>query len=177
MASILTRYKPIRFPLEYWLKTDIIPKHNKKYMEILAKLFGSSTKVKLMRFFLFNQESVYSMSDIVIRMRSPQKDVRKEIDTLINVGLIKKKVVSKDITIKKNKKSIVKKTQEDGYTLDSKFPYLQALKTLLITVSLNADDSLVKKFAGTGRLKLFIVSGVFIQEWDTRVDMLIVGDI
>lgn len=145
-------------------------------MEILAKLFGSSTKIKLMRFFLFNQDSVYTMSDIIVRMRSPQKEVRKEIIGLINVGLVKKKITSKEVTIKRGKKSHVKKVQEEGYTLDTKFPYLQALKNLLITVSLSADDSLVKKFSGVGRLKLFIVSGVFIQEWDTRVDLLIVGD-
>ena len=41
---------------------------------------------------------------------------------------------------------------------------------------MNADDNLVKKFSGVGRLKLFIASGVFIQEWDTRVDLLVVGD-
>ena len=51
-----------------------------------------------------------------------------------------------------------------------------SVKNLLITASLNADDSLLKKFSGAGRIKLFIVSGVFIQEWDTRVDLLIVGD-
>jgi hypothetical protein len=27
-----------------------------------------------------------------------------------------------------------------------------------------------------GRIKLFIASGIFIQEWDTRVDLLVVGD-
>ncbi len=145
-------------------------------MEILVKLFGSMTKVKLMRFFLFNQETVYPMSDIVIRVRTAQKDVKKEIQTLINIGLVKKKHAIREVQVKKGKKIQTKKIQDDGYTLDQKFPYLQALKNLLITASLNADDSLLKKFSGAGRIKLFIVSGVFIQEWDTRVDLLIVGD-
>ena len=35
---------------------------------------------------------------------------------------------------------------------------------------------MVKKFNTTGRIKLFLASGLFIQEWDTRVDLLIVGD-
>ena len=65
---------------------------------------------------------------------------------------------------------------ELGYSLDQKFPYLSALKTLLIIVSLHADDSLMKKFANIGKIKLLIASGVFIQEWDTRVDLLVVGD-
>ncbi len=145
-------------------------------MEILAKLFGSSTKVKLMRLFLFNQETTYSFADLIARTRSVQKDVKKEILGLTNVGLIKKKNSVRDIIVKKGKKTSVKKKQDIGFILDQKFPYLQALKNLLITVSLHADDSLVRKFSGAGRLKLFIVSGVFIQDWDTRVDLLIVGD-
>ena len=145
-------------------------------MEILAKLFESTTKVKLMRFFLFNQDTAYPLSDIIQRMRAPQKDVRKEIQGLVNIGLLKERQSTRDVVIKKGKKTKTKKIQEDSYILDQRFPYLQALKNLLITVSLNADESLVKKFSGAGRIKLFIVSGVFIQEWDTRVDLLIVGD-
>ena len=33
-----------------------------------------------------------------------------------------------------------------------------------------------KRFKGAGALKLLLVSGVFIQEWDNAVDVLVVGD-
>jgi DNA-binding Lrp family transcriptional regulator len=145
-------------------------------MEILAKLFGSTTKVRLMRMFLFNEDNAYSFSDIAERTKSQTKECKREINGLLNIGLIKKKQIIKDLNIKKGKKIQIKKIQEIGYLLDQKFPYLQALKNLLITVSLHADDNLVKKFATVGRIKLFLASGVFIQEWDTRVDLLIVGD-
>lgn len=145
-------------------------------MEILAKLFGSATKVKLMRMFLFNEDASYSFSEISNRTRSQQNELKREILGLLNVNLIKKKPINREVTIKKGKKVTVKKIQEIGYTLEQKFPYLQALKNLLITVSLHADDTLVKKFSTVGRIKLFLASGVFIQEWDTRVDLLIVGD-
>ncbi len=145
-------------------------------MEILAKLFGSTTKVKLMRMFLFNEDNAYSFSEIVERTKSPAKECKKELTGLINIGLVKKKQIIKDINIKKGKKIQIKKIQDIGYFLDQKFPYLQALKNLLITVSLHADENLVRKFSSIGRIKLFLASGVFIQEWDTRVDLLIVGD-
>ena len=145
-------------------------------MEILAKLFGSITKVKLMRLFLFNEEQAYSFLELAERTRSSDKDIKKELLILVNIGLLKKKHISREISIKKGKKVQLKKIQDIGYQLEQKFPYLQALKNLLITVSLHADDKLVKKFTGIGRIKLFLASGVFIQEWDTRVDLLIVGD-
>lgn len=145
-------------------------------MEILAKLFGSDTKVKLMRLFLFNPDVAYSSSEITEKSKSNKNDVKKEINSLLAVGIIKKKTINRDVHVKKGKKVTIKKITEIGYTLDIKFPYLQSLKNLLIMVSLHANDSLIKKFSNVGRIKLFIASGVFIQEWDTRVDLLVVGD-
>lgn len=145
-------------------------------MEILIKLFGNVTKVKLMRLFLFNPDSPYSFSEIVERSKSNTKEIRKEIASLMNVGLVKKRPITREIVLKKKKKVNIKKVSDIGFFLDQKFPYLQALKNLLITVSLHADDVLVRKFASVGKIKFFIASGLFIHEWDTRVDLLIVGD-
>ena len=58
-------------------------------MEILAKLFGSATKVKMMRMFLFNEDNAYSFSEIVDRTKSSPKEVKKEILGFINIELIK----------------------------------------------------------------------------------------
>jgi hypothetical protein len=145
-------------------------------MEILAKLFGNETRVKLMRLFLFNVDTVYSTSEIIEKSKSKRKDVKKEIVSLVNIGLIKKRIFTREVHIKKKKKISIKKVHDTGYILDQKFSYLQALKNLVIMVSLHANDSLVKKFVSVGRIKLFIASGIFIQEWDTRVDLLVVGD-
>ena len=145
-------------------------------MEILANLFGNETRVKLMRLFLFNLDTSYSVVEVVERSKSNRKNVKRELAGLMNVGMIKKRTVVREIHSKKKKKIAIKKVHDIVYTLDQKFPYLQALKNLLIMVSLHANESLVKKFTNVGRIKLFIASGVFIQEWDTRVDLLIVGD-
>ena len=145
-------------------------------MEILAKLFGGETRVKLLRLFLFNPDNNYSLQETIDKTKSNKKEVSKEIINLLKTGIIKKKSITREVQLKKKKKIITKKVSETGYSLDHKFPYLPALKNLLIMVSLHADDTLVKRFSSVGRIKLFIASGVFIQEWDTRVDLLIVGD-
>lgn len=143
-------------------------------MDTLSQLFGSQTRVKLMRLFLFNPDTTFSSSEIVSRLKSKTVDIRKELLKLVSIGLIKKRSITKEVVIKKKKKSVVKKVDEIGYSFDQKFPYFLSLKNLLITASLNADDTLVKKFSGVGKIKLFLASGVFIQDWDTRVDLLIV---
>ena len=145
-------------------------------MDILAKLFGNPGRVKLMRLFLFNQDAVFTVSEIVTRSKTSQREVKRELALLMSIGLVKKRLVTREIHKKRGKKDHVKKVHDTGYGIDQKFPYYQALKSLLITVSLHADDTLVKRFAGVGRIKFFVASGLFIQEWDTRVDLLVVGD-
>lgn len=145
-------------------------------METLAKLFGNATKVKLMRLFLFNPDSYFSIKEIIDRSKSNRKESKKELSGLINVGIVKKRAILREIPSKKKRKVTIRKVSDVGYFLDPKFPYLESLKNLLITVSLHADDTLVRKFSNLGRIKFFIASGFFIQEWDTRVDLLIVGD-
>jgi hypothetical protein len=73
-------------------------------------------------------------------------------------------------------KIIFKKLRGDGYILDERFPYLDPLKNLLTVASLHADETLAKRFTNAGRIKLFIAAGVFIQNWDSRVDLLVVGE-
>lgn len=145
-------------------------------MDILAKLFGKPERVKLMRLFLFNQEALFTISEISTRSKVSKNEVKKELGLYMSMGLVKKRLVTREIHKKKGKKEIIKKVHDTGYIIDQKFPYYQALKSLLITVSLHADEDLVKRFTSVGRIKFFVASGLFIQEWDTRVDLLIVGD-
>ena len=136
----------------------------------------NETRVKLMRLFLFNQETFFTLTEIVDRSKSRPAEVKKELSVLMQIELLKKRAVTRDVQVKKGKKITVKKVHDTGYGLEQNFPYLQALKNLLITASLHADAALVKRLGGAGKIKFFAVSGLFIQEWDARVDMLIVGD-
>ena len=158
-----------------------------KAMETLAKIFGSDAKVRLMRLFLFNQETLYPLKDIVARSKISLADAKKEINNLVSMGLIRQRESTIEAPAKLNKsskpskkttdkKASPAKTKSIGYILNTKFPYLEALKNLLITATLRADESLTKKFVKSGKIKLFLASGVFLQEWNTRVDLLIVGD-
>jgi hypothetical protein len=145
-------------------------------MDILAKLFGSTAKVKLMRLFLFNPEIAYTLKEITNRAKITTREAKKELTILISFGIIRVRPVRRDVRVKRRNKIVTKKVQEKGYALNPKFAYLTALKSLLTSASVHADDTLTKKFAKIGKLKVFIATGVFLQRWDSRVDLLIVGD-
>ncbi len=145
-------------------------------MDTPIAIFGNQTKVKLLRLFLFNEATAFLLAEIVERTKCPTSSVRAEIRLLEKADIVKKRHVSKEIQIERKKKVLIKKLEGEGYILNAKFPYLDPLKNLLTVTSLRADESLAKRFTNAGKIKLFVASGVFIQNWDSRVDLLVVGD-
>ncbi len=145
-------------------------------METLALLFGSQTRIKLIRLFLFNPGVALFVSEITERSKSDLSSVKKEISILIKADIIRTRNTSKEIQVIKGKKVSVKKLKGIGYYLNEKFPYLEPLKNLLTVASIQADESLTKSLLSAGKVKVLIAAGVFIQNWESRVDLLIVGD-
>jgi len=145
-------------------------------MDTLTAIFGNEVKVRVLRLFLFNETSVFLVREIIEKTKSQQNLVKKELSILEKAEVIKFKKVSKEIQVTKGKKVIQKKVEGIGYVLNNKYPYLNPLKNLLTITSLSVDESLTKRFTNAGKIKLFIVAGVFTQNWDSRVDLLVVGD-
>ena len=150
---------------------------NSNNMDNLIAIFGNEVKVRILRLFLFNETTVFLVREIIERTKSVQNLVKKELSILEKAEVIKPKKVSKEVQVTQGKKVILKKIEGMGYVLNNKYPYLNPLKNLLTITSLSGlDESLTKRFVNAGKIKLFIVAGVFIQNWDSRVDILIVGD-
>ncbi len=145
-------------------------------MEQLAKLLGGTDRVKIMRLFLHQQDGAFTLKEIVEKTKSKGDSVRKEIALLLNIGFLEKRKSRVYSTVGKGKKakSVIKEIL--GYGLNSKFRHNQALRDLLFDFETVDRKDLVTRFKTIGRIKLFIVSGIFIGEKDSRVDMLIVGE-
>lgn len=145
-------------------------------MDIITALFGNPVKPRLLRMFLFNETTPFLTKEVIARARSGSKIVKKELNILFKAGIIKKCNVSKEVEVVRRNKKSMKKVHGPGYILNAKFPYLDPIKSLLTVTSLHADESLARRFTNSGRIKLLIAAGIFIQNWDSRVDLLIVGD-
>ena len=102
-------------------------------METLTALFGSETKIKILRLFLFNVGTPFFLKEIASRTQSLPRQVSKELRVLEKAEiLIKKRQISKDIqTMGRADKITTRKVQGIGYVLNAKFPYLDPLKNLL----------------------------------------------
>lgn len=145
-------------------------------MDILSKLFGSEAKVKIMRLFLFNPDTPFSRGGIGARARVSLPVVRHETTLLRKMGMIKGKRFIITNTVKRGKKLVLKKKKEGGWVLNQAFPYLPAIRNLLINTVLVKNSDILRRLNTVGKMRLVILAGTFIQDEDSRVDLLVVGD-
>jgi hypothetical protein len=125
----------------------------------LQKLFGSPARVKLLRLFLFNPRQSFTIQDAAKRARVSESDVRKEIGVFTKAGLVMRAPRGKGVR----------------YVLDNDFEYIVALQNLLLNAPARGKD-IVDRIRRTGALKLVILSGIFLGEWEGVLDVLVVGD-
>jgi hypothetical protein len=145
-------------------------------MDILEKIFGSGAKVRLMRLFMFNPNSTFSLKDISERTDTSIRSVKGEVSNLEKIGLIKSRTFMADVEQKRKKKIVVVKKKFTGWMLNTKFQYLRPLQDFLVYMNPFRHNELVEKLKKVGNIKFLVISGVFIQEWESRVDLFIVGD-
>jgi len=138
-------------------------------METLAKLFGGQARVKIMRLFLLNSESNFEIDEVVSRSRVMKNNVRKEINILSSMNFIKEKIITKE-GYRGSKKKVT------TWMLNPGFQYLEPMREILVDPSLLLQEDLPQRFRQIGKIKLMIVSGVFIGNSKSRADVLIVGD-
>ncbi len=129
-------------------------------METLEKIFGSAEKVKVMRLFIFNKELSFTTKSISERAKISSSQARREVNILEKLGLIRK----------------TRSNKAQSFTLNDKFEHLKSLERLLLEISPIHEVDMVKKISKNCRLKLFILSGVFVGNEESRADMLIVGE-
>ncbi len=130
--------------------------------DTLQKPFGTNSRLKLLRLFLFNPKSTFSLAEAAERSQCKISEVRSEFAVFLQIGLIKKA-----------RRGSVAAAR---YHLNPNFEYTLELQNLLLNTSHHAAE-LYDYLRGTGAIKLIIIAGVFLGEWeDSRLDLFVVGE-
>jgi len=109
-----------------------------------------------MRLFLLNKGKGFKSKDIIKRSRVNPEIVRRELRLLASINFIKRHVVD--------------------WFFNPLFKYAEEFEDLLVRSDSLNKQTILDNFKKVGQVKLIIVSGVFIKNDDSRVDLLIVGD-
>jgi hypothetical protein len=133
----------------------------------LSILFGSTARVKLLRFFLFNPSKEFTFDDMCKRARLVRRTARTEITALEKAGVINKKTLYVVLPGKE------KKSKAIGYGLNKNFPELQALQTFLFETAPIDGKTLLTHLRKAGVIDFLAVAGVFVREFEQQLDVLI----
>ncbi len=129
--------------------------------DILEKLMGGNSRIKLMRLFLFNPQTSFLHLEIAERAKITSEKLKKELSFLHGARMIKK---------------AKKAGGKNAWSLNDKFPFLVEFQRLLLETSLLNRTELVKKISKAGRIKTLILTGLFTEIWEAQIDMLIIAD-
>jgi len=135
--------------------------------DTLAKLFNSPYRAKLLRLFIFNPGVIFDKNTIATKTKIPTSRLSSELKTLRDGDIIK----DRSIPIKQRLTRA-----KTGFELASNFSLTKEIRNLLNADFLEHRHDLVKRFKNCGRIKLLIVSGIFVENTDSRVDLVIVGE-
>jgi len=141
-------------------------------IKTLDKLFGSPERVKILRLFILNPKLCFEPKDISRRTKSAIRKVNQELKMLRGIGFVKSAVVTIEKTVRKK----TKKQKIKGLQLNPAFEFLTPLTKLLFNAEIIKDEDLLKRLKKAGKLQFVVVSGIFINEDESRADLLLVGD-
>lgn len=141
-------------------------------MNVLEKIFGGENRLKIMRLFLVGPEIIFTKEDVSKKCKISSVNTLKEIKLLVSAGFLKEKKYKTE----KELRGKIKKASVVGWKLNLNFQYLTNFRSILLSSDAVNNEDLLKKLKRVGKIKLVITAGVFINNIESRADLLIVGD-
>ena len=126
----------------------------------LEVLFDSKTKPKVLKLFFQNEGVFFNLKEVSKKCQVSRDKAKREVRSLQKIKLLQVKT-------QKGKKI---------FSLNPKFIFLNEIRSMIFRASPLYLGDLKKLFRKDKKIKLVAVSGVFLQEERSPVDILIVGD-
>lgn len=134
---------------------------------MIEQLFGSKTRVKLLRLFLDNPDRSFYVREITRKIDEQINSVRRELSNLLEVGIIQSDSHNNKLYYQVNQAS----------------DHFDALRAMFVrdesrnnTVE-DDSDLLSKRFMSLGSVSLVILTGSFVGHPELNLDVLVVGNV
>ncbi|PIS04630.1 MAG: hypothetical protein COT81_05545 [Candidatus Buchananbacteria bacterium CG10_big_fil_rev_8_21_14_0_10_42_9] len=146
---------------------------------MLEQLFGSKARVKILRFLLADPDGQYYLRELARKLRIQLNSVRREVNNLEKMDLIKIATPETEKAGGQGKKSRakVKKSQKKFYAININSILYPELRAMFMKAELLIENDLVSKIMKLGSVRLLILTGIFMGFDDYPTDVLIVGNV
>ena len=168
---------------------------------MLNKLFGSEQKIKILSYFFSSDNKGFLSKEISRSLEQKGPTVKRDLNALVDLGILKmqssendqkdliknEEVKEEDVlkshrknedkyNLKKEKSRIKKDKFEEKYYLNTQNLLYPELKSLFEKIKFLANQEIFDKIIETCKPKIFVLVGKFVNDFDSPIDVLIIGD-
>jgi hypothetical protein len=158
---------------------------------MLETLFGSKTRVQLLRSFLLEPKKKYYIRQLSRQLDIQLNAIRRELENLENFGLLKSEKSSEksqdgeDVFAEEpdkgkcsnNSKNIDRSIVQEKkfYRVNTDFILFEELRALILKSQVLNEKKYLEKLLKIGKVQLMVLCGIFVNDFDSPIDILIVG--
>ncbi|PIR13931.1 hypothetical protein COV49_00580 [Candidatus Falkowbacteria bacterium CG11_big_fil_rev_8_21_14_0_20_39_10] len=166
---------------------------------MLGKLFGSRARVKILKLFLLHPDKKYYIRQLARDLKLQVNSVRRELENLEEFGLLVSNISAEEegggeedpdskaleelkqgIVVRIKKKEAAKESASTTqvkkyYQANQNFILFEETKALIIKAQALHEKDFINKLKKIGQPKLFVLSGFFVGNPSSSVDILVVG--
>lgn len=134
---------------------------------MLEKLFGSASRVKILKIFLLNPTEKFYIRQLSRNLKLQLNSVRRELDNLENFGILTSNLGEEPKQSGGQEKKY--------YRANPEFVLFDEIKALIIKAQILYEKDFVEKLKSAGRVKMLVLTGLFTNNPSSLIDILIVG--
>jgi len=139
---------------------------------MLANLFGSKARVKILKLFLMNPKDRFYVREVARHLGLQLNSVHRELNNLLEIGLL----AAKDDDVLPEGKIKSAKPDKKYYQVNENFVFYNELKALLVKSQILYEKDFTDKLKKIGHIQLMLLAGFFVNDADSAVDLFMVGD-
>lgn len=128
--------------------------------EIFSQLFESRVRARLIKFFMLNDKHEYSSQQVVQKNKMSSSQIARELHRFEKMKMV----------IGRTKKG------KRFYQTNTDFIFYPELKNLVVKSNTMPECRSLSQIRNLGKIKLALISGVFLNYPKGRADLLVVGD-
>ncbi len=170
---------------------------------MLEKLFGSNARVKILKLFLLHPAEKFYIRQLARNLKLQLNSVRRELENLENFGILTSDMKSQAAA--EGSKAAPGRTSPEAmstargqalrrqaclsarqgsggqekkyYRANPDFVLFDEIKALIVKAQILYEKDFVKKLQAMGKVKLLVLTGLFVNNPTTLIDILVVGKI
>lgn len=140
---------------------------------MLEQLFGSKTRVRLLRLFLANQGDAYFVRELTRKIGAQINAVRNELENLVSMGIVEAVEPSdKTDSAESGGRSA---QQRKYYRVNTESLLYPELRALFAKAGILLEKDFVQRLDKAGTVSYLALLGHFVGEIDAPTDVFIVG--